>query len=287
LWLRRSASFEQLRSRLRTVMSGSRAGDGGRLAATCGAASHVTSWQRTRPLTSRGKEEGGQWFREKSGRRVLKLRLESSCHRQRYWRAPRPRLRPHRRRQRRQDMETLQAALPRHTTSRTAASTDAELVIQVLQRSLCTALQRAQVAEKSAATAKKILRAVQPHVGPELELLFAEHNEEVQALTDKLERAGRKLHRSKTRFEKQQRAYQGELSVAAEMLQRWQQHANKCMHKRTRLKKKYEQLKKAHRQPPSHSSTCTSACLWMRPWFNPPDAIALGIITMYLAFIYL
>ena len=61
----------------------------------------------------------------------------------------------------------------------------------------------------------------QPHVGPELELLFAEHNEEVQALTDKLERAGRKLHRSKTRFEKQQRAYQGELSVAAEMLQRW------------------------------------------------------------------
>ena len=52
--------------RTRTVMSGSRAGDGGRLAATCGAASHVTSWQRTRPLTSRGKEEGGQWFREKS-----------------------------------------------------------------------------------------------------------------------------------------------------------------------------------------------------------------------------
>ena len=66
----------------------------------------------------------------------------------------------------------LQEALPLHTTSTTltAASLDAELVIQVLQRSLCTALHRVQVAEKSAATAKKIPRAVQPDVGPELEL---------------------------------------------------------------------------------------------------------------------
>ena len=75
-----------------------------------------------------------------------------------------------------------------------------------MQLSLCTALQRAQVAEKSAATAKKILRAVQPDVGPELEVIFAEYNNEVQALADKLERAGRKLQRPKTRFEKQQQA---------------------------------------------------------------------------------
>ena len=122
------------------------------------------------------------------------------------------------------------------------------------------------------------------------QMCFAEQNNEVQTLTDKLGRAGRKLHRSKTRpGSKSSRPYQGELSAAAEMLQRWQQHANKCAHKRTRLEIKYEWLKKAHRQPPSHSSTCTSVCLWMRPWVNPPDIdiTALGIITMHLAFMYL
>ena len=69
----------------------------------------------------------------------------------------------------------------------------------------CIALQRAQVAEKSAAAAKKIQRAVQQDaiVGLELEIRFAEHNNEEKALTDKLEGAGRKLHLSKTRFKKQ------------------------------------------------------------------------------------
>ena len=53
--------------------------DGGLLAATRGAsASHVTSLQGTRPLTTRGMEEGGTWFQERNGRKVLKLKLGSS-----------------------------------------------------------------------------------------------------------------------------------------------------------------------------------------------------------------
>ena len=131
---------------------------GGLLAATRGAsASHVTSWQGTRLLTTRGKAEGGKWFRERNGRKVLKLGLGSSgCYK--FWRAPRPRPKPHRRRQRQQVKETLtvQLALSQYTTIASTA-TNAEVVIQVLQRSLSIAIMRVQVAEKSASTHQTLM----------------------------------------------------------------------------------------------------------------------------------
>ena len=49
------------------------------LAATRGAsASHVAAWQGAGPLTTRGKAEGGKWFQERNGRKVLRLGLGSS-----------------------------------------------------------------------------------------------------------------------------------------------------------------------------------------------------------------
>ena len=120
--------------------------DGGLLAATRGAsASHVTSLQGTRPLTTRGMEEGGTWFQERNGRKVLKLKLGSSgC--QKYWRAPRPRPRPHRRRRRRQVKKIVQAALGHQEAASAVPAVEAEMDILVLQNSLRGALHRAAAA---------------------------------------------------------------------------------------------------------------------------------------------
>ena len=120
---------------------------GGLLAATRGAlASHVTSWQGARPLTTRGKAEGGKWFQERNGRKVLRLGLGSSgCYK--YWRAPRPRPKPHRRRKRRQAKKIVQAALGHQEAASAVPAVEAEMAILVLQNSLRSALHRAAAAE--------------------------------------------------------------------------------------------------------------------------------------------
>ena len=113
------------------------AGDGGLLAATCGAsASRVTSWQRGRPFTTGEKENGGKWITTKNGRRVMKLSLTKQG-RQRYWRAPRPRPRPHRRQRRNVVKEIVQSALSPAETGAAANSKDSAQVIMALQTSLC------------------------------------------------------------------------------------------------------------------------------------------------------
>jgi len=124
------------------------AGDGGLLAATCGAsASRVTSWQRGRPFTTGEKENGGKWITTKNGRRVMKLSLTKQG-RQRYWRAPRPRPRPHRRQRRNVVKEIVQSALSPAETGAAANSKDSAQVIMVLQTSLRSALLRMEAAEK-------------------------------------------------------------------------------------------------------------------------------------------
>jgi hypothetical protein len=91
-------------------------------------------------------EEGGTWFQERNGRKVLKLKLGSSgC--QKYWRAPRPRPRPHRRRRRRQAKKIVQAALGHQEAASAVPAAEAEMVILVLQKSLRSALHRAAAAE--------------------------------------------------------------------------------------------------------------------------------------------
>ena len=124
------------------------AGDGGLLAATCGAsASRVTSWQRGRPFTTGEKENGGKWITTKNGRRVMKLSLTKQG-RQRYWRAPRPRPRPHRRQRRNVVKEIVQSALSPAETGAAANLKDSAQVIMVLQTSLRSALLRMEAAEK-------------------------------------------------------------------------------------------------------------------------------------------
>jgi len=152
--------------------------------------SRVTSSERyVRPFTTRGDSEGKSWFYEKNGRRVL--HLDDG----RYWRAPRPRPRPNRRRRRREGKSIVQAAL--HVTDAPQSpTTDAEVVILVLQRSLRNAISRekkkeaamAEVTEKLEMTEAKLRRAERKRKETKLA-----HNTELEAATVKLKKAQRKL----------------------------------------------------------------------------------------------
>ena len=113
------------------------------MAATTPAASaRVTLGERdSRPFTTREKREGGEWFREKNGRQVLRIHDgKGSC---KYWRAPRPRPRPHRRATRRRNQCILQQAV-----AEDSQLPDSAEVIRVLQHSLHNVLRRAEVVEQ-------------------------------------------------------------------------------------------------------------------------------------------
>lgn len=82
------------------------------------------------PFVSRGMEET-KWIREKNGRRVLK-RTSIGGGKAKYWRAPRPRAREHRRRRRGGRKAVLVAAFERDPRPRTSRI-DAHVAMQVLQ----------------------------------------------------------------------------------------------------------------------------------------------------------
>ena len=101
-------------------------------AATVGGSTpSVTSWWAGAWTATEEKREGGNWFFEKNRRVVLKLHDETG--RCRYWRAPRPRARPHSRQIRRKGQQVVKAGL---FNDQTPTTTPAAEVIQVLQASL-------------------------------------------------------------------------------------------------------------------------------------------------------
>lgn len=117
----------------------SRADDRGSQAATrVHPAPRVTLDWRAAPFTLRGREET-KWIREKNGRRLL---LTSSG-KQKYWRAPRPRPRLHRRQRRRRKKKVIEAALSKDTTPPPNLA-EAQAAIQVLQAALRASLEREQ-----------------------------------------------------------------------------------------------------------------------------------------------
>ena len=103
----------------------------------------VTSWWAGAQTAKEERREGGKWFFEKNKRVVLKMHDETG--RCRYWRAPRPRPRPHRRQIRRRGQQIVRAALSNENTPSTTPPQEA---IQVLQASLRNSLRRAESAEK-------------------------------------------------------------------------------------------------------------------------------------------
>ena len=191
--------------------------DSGLLVATHDAsASHVTAWQRTRLLTARGNEEGGKWFREKYGRMVWKLRLESSsCQRHQYWRVPRPRPKPNRRAARGRSTPIIRVAL----SSATANQTPAEDVIRVLQDALSKAVDRAAAAESKLKEA-----SCRSHLSTALTdartKYWEQRMHDMTDLASQLEDTKRKLQRSERNREKLQLAHQDELSAAVGKLDR-------------------------------------------------------------------
>lgn len=115
-------------------------------------ASRVTlNWQAV-PFTCRGKEET-KWKREKNGRRVL--RTLTGGGKLKYWRAPRPRPRMHRRSKRRCKKKVIHTALaqeeivPMHLA-------EAQVTIQVLQGALRAALQRETALKEKLQETKKM-----------------------------------------------------------------------------------------------------------------------------------
>ena len=90
------------------------------------------------------KQEGKKWFFEKNRRAVLKMHDDHG--RCRYWRARRPRPRPHRRRIRQQ---IVKAALSYENSPFTTSAQDS---MRVLQAPLC---RRAEAAEKALRLARK------------------------------------------------------------------------------------------------------------------------------------
>ena len=117
-------------------------------------APRVTSGCRwPKPATTMGEMEGGKWFREKNGRRVMTTRDGK------YWRAPRPHPRLNRRRQRRRGEQILQHALDGVPPSQTSDTTEA---ILVLQRALRNAHDRFQkMVEATTAELEKKRRKLQ------------------------------------------------------------------------------------------------------------------------------
>ena len=100
-----------------------------------------------------GEERGRKWCFEKNKRDVLKMHDETG--RCRYWRAPRPRPRPHRRQIRRRGQQIARAALSNENTPSTTPPQEA---IQVLQASLRNSLRRAESAEKELQISRDELR---------------------------------------------------------------------------------------------------------------------------------
>ena len=113
----------------------------------------VTSWWAGAQTAKEERREGGKWFFEKNKRVVLKMHDETG--RCRYWRAPRPRPRPHRRQIRRRGQQIVRAALSNENTPSTTPPQEA---IQVLQASLRNSLRRAESAEKELQISRDELR---------------------------------------------------------------------------------------------------------------------------------
>lgn len=182
-----------------------RAGNGDVDVATRGSsASRVTSWQRTRPLTTRGEEEGQHWFTEKNGRRVLKI-LDQGGHR--YWRAPRPRPRPHRRQRRQQKRQILQAAL---TGAPLQPTTTAEEAIKVLQAALRSALANISSADQEHKNECKKIRKKLRERRQDIE-------EELAECEEAREKSDRRLQRARDKIESLEEAG-GKLARAREKI---------------------------------------------------------------------
>lgn len=94
------------------------------------------NWQ-AQPFTLKEREDK-KWKREKNGRRVL---VTSRGGKAKYWRAPRPRPRLHRRLRRKEKQGVIKCAL-KQSAANPASLHEAEVAIKVLQEALRSALQR-------------------------------------------------------------------------------------------------------------------------------------------------
>lgn len=190
----------------------------GRFAATReNSGSRVTSGERyARPFTTRGDSEGKSWFYEKNGRRVL--HLDDG----RYWRAPRPRPRPNRRKRRRESKSIIKAAL-QVTDAPKSPTTDAEVVILVLQRSLRNAISREKNKEVAMAEVNEKLEMA------EAKLQRARNKRKETKVTHEteLEAAARKLKKAQRKLEEVQQQHTAELSASKEKLVKAQQRNRK------------------------------------------------------------
>jgi len=190
----------------------------GRFAATRETSeSRVTSGERyVRPFTTRGDSEGKSWFYEKNGRRVL--HLDDG----RYWRAPRPRPRPNRRKRRRESKSIIKAAL-QVTDAPQSPTTDAEVVILVLQRSLRNAISREKNKEVAMAEVNEKLEMA------EAKLQRARNKRKETKVTHdtELEAAARKLKKAQRKLEEVQQQHTAELSASKEKLVKAQQRNRK------------------------------------------------------------
>ena len=124
-------------------------------ATTRAAFARVTLGERNYgPFTTRKKRGGEHWFREKNGRRVL--RISDGRGHQRFWRAPKPRPRPNRRANKSRRQEILREVSNDNQVY--ANIPDSAEVICVLQSSLKNAWRKTEAAEAKAESAEQKLK---------------------------------------------------------------------------------------------------------------------------------